>query len=146
MQWATLFWRTRTNAFTRDYIIFVVVTVLGMIQIIAAWDHLLGLRFVQRGWPGYVIGVAAVVGAVVWFFGSGPRNIEGHITGLQGFEQFLWFIVGAGIAFGLTGLIVSAKHWRSRPVLPPAEHNLEALRTHTYLQLLLRMSVLRGKR
>jgi len=128
----------------KDYLIFVFVAVLGLLQLVAARQRWTGLLFVRR-WPllSYVLGLAGLGGGYAWFFFGDDRNVPG----LEGYQLFSRFAVSTVAAVLVTLLVSSALHVRwdkdivgQKHDLPPAdeEHGLEILRTLTYWQALTR--------
>ncbi len=126
----------------KDYLIFVFVAVLGLLQLLAARQRWTGLLFCRR-WPllSYVLGLAGLGGGYAWFFCSDDRNVPG----LEGYQLFSRFAVSAVAALLVTLLVSSALHARrdkdtveQKHHLSPAdeERGLEALRTLTYGQIL----------
>jgi hypothetical protein len=77
-----------------DYFLLIVVGFFGVLQVVASHSGLYGLRLFSNRTKGYVVGVAIAASAFAWFFATGNRNIEGHITGVQGSEQFGLFLAG----------------------------------------------------
>ena len=126
----------------KDYLIFVFVAVLCLLQLVAARQRWTGLLFCRR-WPllSYVWGLAGLGGSYAWFFFSDDRNVPG----LEGYQLFSRFAVSAVAALLVTLLVSSALHVRrdegaaaGQKYLSPGneERGLEALRTLTYGQIL----------
>jgi len=126
----------------KDYLVFVFLAVLGLLQLVAARQRWTGLLFCRR-WPllSYVLGLAGLGGGYAWFFCSDDRNVPG----LEGYQLFSRFAVSAVAALLVTLLVSSALHARrdegataGQKYLSPAneERGLEALRTLTYGQIL----------
>ncbi|MBM3134631.1 MAG: hypothetical protein FJZ89_04945 [Chloroflexi bacterium] len=126
----------------KDYLIFVFLAVLGLLQLVAVRQRWTGLLFCRR-WSllGYAFGLAGLGGGYAWFFFSDDRNVPG----LEGWQLFSRFAVSAVAAVLVTLLVSSALHVRRdkdivgwKQDLPPAneERGLEALRTLTYGQIL----------
>jgi hypothetical protein len=128
----------------KDYLIFVFLAVLGLLQLVAARQRWTGLLFCRR-WPllSYVFGLAGLGGGYAWFFFSDDRNVPG----LEGWQLFSRFAVSAVAAVLVTLLVSSVLHARrdkdtvgQKYHLSPVneERGLEALRTLTYGQILTR--------
>jgi hypothetical protein len=117
-----------------DYFLLIVVGFFGILQIVAARNSLYGLRLFSDKKIGYVAGGIITTGAFVWFFLSGNRNIEGHLTGVQGAQQFELFLAGASASMLLSALIVSIRHLKSKSKNSSRGRGLEQIRQVTYLQ------------
>jgi len=127
----------------KDYLIFVFVAVLGLLQLVATRQRWTGLLFCRR-WPllSYVLGLAGLGGGYAWFFFSDDRNVPG----LEGWQLFSRFAVSTVAAVLVTLLVSSALHARRdegatagqkhHPSPANEECGLEALRTLTYGQIL----------
>ena len=126
-----------------DYFLLIVVGFFGVLQVVASHSDLYGLRLFSGRIKGYVVGAAITVSAFVWFFASGKRNVEGHITGVQGSEQFGLFLAGISVSIFVTALVVSIRHLKSKPKSLNPGYGLEQIRQATYLQAFLRY--LKGK-
>jgi hypothetical protein len=121
-----------------DYFLLIVAGFFGLLQIVAARNGLFGLRLFSDKKKGYVAGAAITIGAFAWFFSSGNRNIEGHITGVQGAQQFVLFLAGTTVSIFLTAIIVSARHLKSKSNNQNQEPGLEQIRNTTYLKAFVR--------
>ena len=77
-----------------------------------------------------------MVGAFAWFFASEPRNVPDTGAGLDGNEQALLFVAGAGAALALVLILSSLRNWSM--VKDPEGQGIEALRHASYLRLLSR--------
>ncbi len=88
-----------------DYLLFVFLAFLGVLQIIASRSGLIGWRFFRRPTRGYILGLAVVIGAFGWFFASEERNIRDSL--LKGSEQFGIAALAIGLAMLVT-LIISS--------------------------------------
>jgi hypothetical protein len=126
----------------KDYLIFVFVAVLGLLQLVAARQRWTGLLFCRR-WPllSYVLGLAGLGGGYAWFFFSDDRNVPG----LEGYQLFSRFAVSAVAALLVTLLVSSVLHvHRDKDIVEQKhyllpvneERGLEALRSLTYGQIL----------
>jgi hypothetical protein len=110
----------------------------GILQIAASHSQLYGLQLFPSGWKGYLAGTIITAAAFVWFFASGNRTIEGHITGVQGAEQFELILAGVGTGIALTALLVSVLRLKSKPGSKPAGYSLEQVRKMTYFEIILK--------
>jgi hypothetical protein len=117
-----------------DYFLLIVIGFFGILQIVASRNGLYGLRLFADKRKGYVLGTILFTGAFVWFFGSGNRNIEGHITGVQGVQQFELVLAGTVVSILVTAIIVSIQHLKTKPRNKSQEFGLEQIREITYLQ------------
>ncbi len=115
-----------TDSFIADYTLWVFLSALGVIQLVAARGGLSGLLFLRR-WPrptAYA-GAALVAASFAWFFGSEVRNLPDTVSGLDGNTQSIWFAVGGVGAAAVTLLGTSAINhrwgagYRRDPSTPP---------------------------
>ena len=121
--------------FVLDYCLLVFLSALGVVQIAAAANGLVGLLFIRHRTASLLLGAVLVVGAFLWFFLSEPRNIPDTADGLDGNQTAGLFAVAAGAAVMLTLLASSLRNRRlSRQGPLPA--GLDALRETTYLRAL----------
>ena len=111
----------------------------GVLQIVATCNRLRGLSLFSDRKKGYLFGVAIAISSFVWFFGTGNRNIEGHITGVQGTQQFALFLAGVCTGICATAIIASIVHWKSKPSPKSPRYGLELIRETTYLRAFLRL-------
>jgi hypothetical protein len=135
-------------ALTLQYLLFIFVAAVGVIQIAAARAGLRGLLLTTSRGSSFALGVVLVVGGFSWFFGILDRNVRG----LEGMEQAVLF-VPAGIAavaatFVVSSLLHRARRADSRPIAKGGgrfrptlrrgvrARGLEALRYTTYLDAL----------
>jgi len=89
---------------TQDYFLFVFVAVVGVLQVVAAYNKGLSWAFFRSSILGYLFGAAAIVAAFWWFFSSGNRNTPG----LNGLQQLAAFSGAAFLAY-LTSAIMASK-------------------------------------
>ncbi len=121
-----------------DYLVLIIWGFFGVLQIIASYSGLYGLRLFSNRWKGYLVGVIIAISAFIGFFATGNRTIEGHITGVQGAEQFGLILAGVSISIFFTAVLVSVLHVREKPKLSQPGYSLEQIRIATYLQAFLR--------
>jgi hypothetical protein len=119
-----------------DYFLLIMWGFCGVLQVTAAYNELYGLRIFAKRWKGYFAGTVITVSAFIWFFTSGNRTIEGHITGVQGAEQVGLILAGVVVSIVITALSVSILHQRSKPKLIKPGYGLEQIRNATFLQAL----------
>jgi hypothetical protein len=121
-----------------DYLLFVFMVSLGVLQLVAAWGRLEGLSFFRRRYLGYIL-AAVMVGFGYWLFFRVDRNIPDTEGGLSGPWLFSYLVAALAISILLTLIIsslVKARWGRSNPERGNA--GLEALKTMTYFQALKR--------
>lgn len=82
---------------------------LGLLQIVAAHEGLVGLTFIRgpRRWSSYALGGALIAGSFAWFFATQREPI--FQPGLAGSELFLIFGLAALLALLLTLGLVSLR-------------------------------------
>lgn len=128
---------TKTMGFTEDYLLLVFSVCCGAIQIAAWQNHLTGLYIFNRP-AAATIGIGAIIGGFLWFFGSENRNLPDTMTGLAGSQFFALFMAGLALAL-LATLIVSSCTSPVRRSEPSEESKgLDALRQDTYFRVLRR--------
>ena len=128
------------TSFALDYLIFVFSSALGVLLMVTAYSRLNGLLLVGRR-LSMLAGVLLMAGAFAWFFISKPRNLPDTGAGLDGNEQALLFVTGAGAALVLVLVLSSLRNWSM--VGNPDQQGLETLRDASYLRLLFKE--LRGR-
>ncbi len=126
-------------SFAVDYAILVAVAFLGILQIVAARNQLKGLSFFSNKRLAYVFGVVVATAAVLWFFWSDNRNVEGKISNVEGAEQFWLFLVAVVSSVAVTLLLASIINRRTPPSTSTPRWGIDPLRTSTYIQLLCRV-------
>lgn len=124
--------------FATDYFVLIAAGFFGALQIVAARNKLCGLSFFSDRKKGYLVGAAIAVSSFIWFFGTGSRNIEGHITGVQGSQQFALFLAGVTTSIFVTAVIASLIHRKSRPSPGSPRYGLELIRETTYFRAFMR--------
>lgn len=119
-----------------EYFLFVFVAALGVLQVAAAYSRLDGLLLLRRRAVAGLVGLALAVGAFLWFFASGPRNVPDTQGGLDGNAQAGLFAAAAGAALAVT-LVVSSLLNSRRAGGAVQGLGLDALRNTTYARALL---------
>jgi hypothetical protein len=120
---------------TGDYVLFILVSCLGIIQAGVGYAGIKGLCFFKRPIYSYIFALVAVSVSSAWFFTIEDRNIKG----LEGSEQFTFVITGAGSAVAATLLISSLINWRMKSKNPPVSEDslgpgFETLKYMTFYQ------------
>ena len=122
--------------FATDYFILVVVATVGVIQIAASVGRLKGLLFFKSPITARKMGFLLVVGAFIWFFSTGERNINDYQGGLDANTQALFFFLGALAGGGATFLASSVVNMRMTGDGTSPEDGLDALKSTTYARAL----------
>ena len=122
--------------FELDYLVFVFMAALGVLQMSAAYSSLWGLLFIRLRLLSFLGGLAIVVGAFLWFFISEPRNLSDQQGGLDGNDMAGLFAVGSGTALLLTLLLSSICNLAMAGKGRGYGQGLDALRETTYLHAL----------
>ena len=93
---------------TIEYILLVCIATCGVLQLAASYSNLKGLLFFQNRVPTYIFALLAIGGSFGWFFGWDDRLTENIMhTGLEGVQQFGYFLLAAFVGLVLTILISS---------------------------------------
>ena len=129
------------SALALEYVFFVFVASCGMVQLVSYHSKLRGLLFFRNRMLTYIFAVLAIGGSFAWFFGWGERFRDRIMhTGLEGSQQFGYFILGAAVAVVFT-MVVSAVTHRGDCVMSGGEdktEGLDLLRGCSYLRALKR--------
>ena len=121
------------------YFILIAWGFFGVLQIAASHSRLYGLQLFPAGWKGYSAGSIITAGAFLWFFASGNRTIEGHISGVQGAEQFELILGGVVAAIAFTAILVSLLRIKSKAVKETSGFSLEQVRKMTYFEIVMKL-------
>ena len=122
--------------FTLDYLVFVFIAALGVLQVVAAYSALRGILLIRPRAMAFIIGTAVTALAFLWFFLSEPRNVSDAEGGLDGNQMAGLFAVGAGSALVLTLLLSSISNRSLAKSDHQCDEGLDALRETTYLKAL----------
>ena len=93
--------------FALDFFILAFLISLGTLQMAAAYRSLRGLLFVRSRTAAFLLGLAVMSAAFIWFYLSEPRNISDTEGGIDGNQSSALFAGGAGGAV-LTTLLLSS--------------------------------------
>jgi hypothetical protein len=87
------------SEFLIDYLLWVFVSTLCVVQFVAARSRLRGILFARR-WPRATMAASVLIGlaTVVWYFASAERNQPDTGVGLDANIQAFWFAVSAAVA------------------------------------------------
>lgn len=117
------------------YTLFVLFGALGILQVAAAYNKLDGLLLVPHRMISGLSGLIVTIGAFIWFFASGNRNLPDTDKGLDGNEQSALFalaVLGAlFLTLGLSSIINRRKVANSSQA-----EGLDALQVTTYFHVL----------
>ena len=93
--------------FAADYVLFIFLASLGVVQLAALKNRLKGLYFIRIPLLNFVTALVLVAGSFVWFFVSEPRNLPDTAGGLDGNQQAM-FSVAAAVGAVLFTLAVTS--------------------------------------
>ena len=128
--------------FHQEYLLLVFLLCSGAVQAAAAYSGLRGLQFFSNRRLSAGLGMALVLGSLVWFFHSGGRNLPDTNGGIAGASQFGLFVLGGFLALLFTFLVTSFANRRNGAAArrePPAvdtRDGLPSLSETTFLQAL----------
>ena len=125
-------------SFEADYVLFIFLASLGVVQLAALRNGLRGLYFFRRPAVNLFAAIALVAGAVLWFFLSESRNLPDTGDGLDGNQQAMFAVAAAvgAVLFTLVATsIINAGFGRR---VDGHESGLEALRKSNYFAALRR--------
>lgn len=121
-----------------QYLVFIFIACCGVLQASGAYGSLKGLLFFSGRLPSFLLGLALVAGAFVWFFTGEERAPPSGWPIIEGGPQAILFATGALLAFGFTVLLSSVLPGRGSGKSNSRDDGLEALRKASYLNTLLR--------
>ena len=111
----------------------------GVVQVSAAYGGLKGLMFFRNRRICAALGTGLALGALVWFFFEGGRNIPDTNGGIAGASQFGLFVLGGFMALLFTFLAASIANYRnghSGEISVDTSDGLPSLRKTTFMQAL----------
>jgi uncharacterized membrane protein len=121
-----------------DYLLFVLMVCLGVLQFVAAWGRLEGISFFPRRYLGYIFATVMVTGGY-WLFFRIDRNVPDTAGGISGPWLFAYLVAALAIAIVFTLLISSAVKARwGRPDSEGEQRGLEVLKRMTFIQAISR--------
>jgi uncharacterized membrane protein len=121
-----------------DYILFVFMVSLGVLQFAASWGRLEGISFFPRRYLGYIF-AAVMVSVGYWWFFRIDRNVPDTAGGISGPWLFAYLVAGLAIAIVITLLVSSAVKARwGRPDSEGEQRGLEVLKRMTFIQAIIR--------
>ena len=123
-------------SFATDYYITVFIATLGVMQVAASLGRLRGLLIIKTPLLARVSGLALAVGAFVWFFASGTRNINDYDGGIDANFQTLYLFLGASTAIAVTFILSSLVNVGMKNGNPGPEDGLDALKSTSYVRAL----------
>ena len=116
-----------------EYCVYVIVAVMGLLQLMAARWRLAGLSFFRSTTYGYVFGAVVIAGVFIWFFGFTDLDLTQPTFDTP--PQLLWLSVSVAAAFAFTLVIASLinrKLGQKAETDGSADDGIEALRHKTY--------------
>ena len=122
--------------FATDYFFLVFFATIGVLQIAASLGRLPGLLFFKMDLVARIVGLVLIVGAFIWFFETGDRNINDYEGGLDAPTQALFFFLGAFAGLGVTFAVSSVVNLRMSGEQPAPDEGLDALRGTNYVRAL----------
>ena len=125
-------------SFEVDYILFIFVASLGVMQLAALKNRLRGIYLVKIPLLNLVLALALVIGSCLWFFYSEPRNLPDTGDGLDGNQQAMFSVAAAAGAVLFTLAITSLLNAGLGRGGDKTGSGLEALRHTTYFTALRR--------
>ena len=118
----------------KDYMVLVFVASLGAVQAASAYADLKGLFLVPSRRVTATISPILVVGAFVWFFSGGDRNLPDTGGGIAGPEQFTFFALMSALAVLVTYCISAVTNMTFRDENLPLEDGISVLQRSTILR------------
>lgn len=123
-------------SFATAYYLTCLIGTVGAIQIGASFGELRGLLFFKSPYVTRPLGVALVIVAFVFFFGTGERNINDYEGGLDGNVQALLFFLGVISGGAFTFVVSSFVNLSMRQDTPLPGNGLEDTKRTTFLKAL----------
>ena len=123
-----------------EYLAFVFVASVGVLQLVAAWAQLKGMIFLKRPALAYLLSILLIGGSFYWFLQRDNRiDTVMRQTGLEGSQQFFGFCIGAFLAIVFTMIVsslISAIRHKAQINNNAPSQGLDALRYKSYLEAL----------
>lgn len=122
------------------YIVWILISTVGVLQALAAYNGWVGLSFFGRH-PrlGYPFALLVIPASYVWFFSLANRNTPG-LEGWQLFSRFaLGALCGLLVALTLSSITSHAMTARQRSAPGADERGLDSLRNETYAAIVARL-------
>ena len=129
-----------------QYFILMFIAIIGVLQLIAARNQLKGILFFKREALAYLFSFLAIGGSFGWFFGWGDPldmamrqtgDAAMRQTGLEGAQQFLYFLLGTLAALSFTLIVSSllrAYQWKGKTKEKGSSQGLDTLREMSYFE------------
>ncbi|MBM3925608.1 MAG: hypothetical protein FJ320_06410 [SAR202 cluster bacterium] len=122
--------------FVLDYLVFVFISALGVLQMAASYSLLKGVYLIPHRAVTFIFGLALTTGAFGWFFASEPRNVPDTEAGLNGNQQAMLFVAACGAAVVFTMAVSSLVNWQMRPKDGRYLAGMSALRHASFIHAL----------
>ena len=97
--------------FALDFFTLAFLVSLGTLQMAAAYRSLRGLLFVRSRAAAFLLGLAVMSAAFIWFYLAEPRNVSDIEGGIDGNQSSALFAGGAAAAVLTTLLLSSLLNW-----------------------------------
>ena len=107
-----------------------------MVQMAAGCGGLRGLLFIGNRRISAALGMAVILGSLIWFFWDGGRNLPDTGGGIAGASQFGLFVLGGFLALLVTFAVTSFTNFSRTPSGDTTE-GLPSLKETTFVQALL---------
>jgi len=122
------------STFFIDYLIFVFLFALGVIQIAASLSGLIGILFFHKPFFARLLGLIMIITAIGWFYLSGDRNLNDVYGGLDANDQSSLFALGVIAALFITLVISSVTNMvrLSNHTIFSENEGLDSLKEYTY--------------
>ena len=124
--------------FATDYYLCVLVATIGVLQIAFSIGGVHGLLLFKSPLVARGLGSVLAVAAFVWFFATGPRNLNDYQGGLDANTQALFFFFGAFTAVIVTFVMASVVNLRMAGPDRGPSAGLDAVMETSYATALLR--------
>lgn len=125
-------------SFEADYVLFIFLASLGVVQLAALKNRLRGLCFIRNPLLNLTLALALVAGSFLWFFISEPRNLPDTGDGLDGNQQAMFSVAAAISAVLFTLAATSLINLGIGKDGDKQDSGLQAMRQDTYFSTLRR--------